>query len=124
MDGKRHDIELPLVKMAASTDPLEARKGSRLLELVQYLQAQGDAPAAGGCFRLGRLWLVSSDPANKVSITVWLDWQDYGPLREALPEMHYRLQIQRPDTKLSTDARVANPAEVEQIIWQAFGWSR
>jgi hypothetical protein len=60
---------------------------------------------------------------TRVWVQVWADWPDYGPVRDGLPVMHYRLQIRRPGSNLSRDERMATPAESERVIWQAFGWA-
>jgi hypothetical protein len=122
LDHERHDIEAPLLQMVSSEDHLEAFKGQKLLELVRYLQAQGPAPRACGHLMLGLLCLMPSGSASQVSVDVWVDWRDYGPLRDGLPEAYYRLQIRRGKAPCTRDARAATPAEAEQIIWEAFGW--
>lgn len=122
LDHDTHDIEAPLLRMASSADRLEAFKGQRLLELVQHLQAQGSAPRACGHFLLGELWLSPYNSSNRVLVKIWVDWQDYSALRDGLPQVHYRLQIQRGKSRLSREARVLTPEEAEQVIWEAFGW--
>jgi hypothetical protein len=124
-DREAQDIEAPLRSLASSHDRLEAFKGRKLLELVRHLQAQGPAPEV-----IGRLWwrqqllLTPRSTTNRAAVTVWIDWRDYAPVRDGLPEAHYRLQIRRGNAALSQDARAATPEEVERIIWEAFGWVR
>ena len=122
LDLEANDIEAPLQQMASSGDRLEAFKGQKLLELVRYLQVQGPAPRACGHLMLKELWLTPYNAANQVLVKVWVDWQDYTPLRDGLPAAYYRFQIHRGNAPLSRDARAATPEEAEQVIWEAFGW--
>jgi hypothetical protein len=122
LDPETHDIETPLRTMALSADRQEAFRGQRLLELVQHLQAQGPVPRACVQLLLRELWLRPYNHANRVLVKIWVDWRDYSPLQEGLPEAHYRLQIQRGKAPLSRDARASTPEEAEQVIWEAFGW--
>jgi hypothetical protein len=121
LDGD--DIVAPLRALATDPDRLTSARGRMLLELVEYLHAQGPAPRACGHLSLDELVLFPSHPSAKVSVQVWADWPDYGPARDGLPVMHYRLQIRRPGSPLSRDERAATPAEAERVIWQAFGWA-
>jgi hypothetical protein len=122
MDLEADDIVSPLRALSADPDRLAAARGRMLLDLVEYLHAQGPAPRACGHLLLDELILFPAHPSRKVSVRVWADWPDYGPARDGLPVMHYRLQVQRPGSHLSWDERAATPAEAERVIWQAFGW--
>jgi hypothetical protein len=117
------DLKAPLAVMAESADRLEAAKGEKLLALVRHLEAQGPAPRAIGRVALGELWLSPSGRSSGAFVRVWLDWPDYGPAQDGLPVMHYRIQVRRPGSSLSADARVQSPQEVEQVISEAFGWA-
>ena len=117
------DIEPPLREIAASTDRLQARAGQMLLELVRYLQAQGVTPEVHGMVSTNELWLNSPNPLRKGSLKIWPDCKDYAPLINGIPEMHYRIEIHRAETKLSSDARTSSLTEVARIIDEAFGWN-
>lgn len=114
------DLKAPLLLMAGSDDRLAAAKGEMLLELVRHLEAQGPAPRAVGRVALGELWLSPAGRSSGAFVRVWVDWPDHGPVRDGLPLMHYRIQVRRPGSPLSTDARVRSP---EEVICQAFGWT-
>ena len=118
------DIKVPLRLMAESDDPLTAAKGERLLELVRRLEAQGPAPCVTGLVSRGQLWLNAHRPHPRVSVRVWVDWPDYGPVQDGLPLVHYRIQADRPGSPLTTDARARSPEEVEPVLWKAFGLAR
>jgi hypothetical protein len=94
------------------------------LELVEVLYADGEKPEALGIIFRDELSLSPRDRANRVTVRVRVDWQDFAPLCDGLPEMHYGLQIERQGAKLNTDARTRSPEESGRIIREAFGWSR
>jgi len=123
LDRASRDVEPQLLEMASSEDRVKAFKAQKLLELVRHLKAQGPAPEACGHVRNNELWLSPYNVANKVLVRVWVDWFDYAPLKEGLPEAHYRLQVQRRERVVSQDVRAASTTEAEEAIWQAFGWS-
>ena len=119
------DIELPLSRLVSSPNRLMATQWQKLLDLVQLLQADGPHPEAWGQILGDELYLFPEDnSANLVTVRVRADWRDFAPLLNGLPELHYRLQIERDGAKLSKDARTHNPEEAERIIREAFGWSK
>ena len=61
-------------------------------------------------------------PKPKTRVSVRVDWRDYAPLRDGVPEMHYRFQVERHGKTITEDARAKDPAEAERIICEAFGW--
>jgi len=61
-------------------------------------------------------------PEPGVCVSVWVDWRDYAPLRDGLPEMHYRFQVKRPEKTITEDARTKDLVAAERIICEAFGW--
>jgi hypothetical protein len=71
--------------------------------------------------RLSREMRQRFPPKPKVEVTLWVDWRDYSPLRDGLPEMHYRFNIDHPGKSLTDDARAKNLVEAERIICEAFG---
>jgi hypothetical protein len=155
-------IEIPLRRLAASSEPLEAASWNKLLELVTHLQLSGSEHELWGQLVLKELLLHKPDPPDPVRdremkkfidewraenpdptawgnhlgremrrrfptkpgvhVSLWADWRDYAPLRDGLPDMHYRFQVKRPGKSITEDARAKDPAEAEQIIRQAFGW--
>jgi len=123
LDQESQDVEPQLLEMASSDDHGDAFKAQKLLDLVRHLKGQGAAPTVFGHILNNELWLSPCNDANNVLVKVWIDWFDYAPLKEGLPEAHYRLQIQRGKRVVSLDARAATTTEAEQAIWQAFGWS-
>lgn len=60
--------------------------------------------------------------APKTRVGVRADWQDYAPLRDGVPDMHYRFEVRCPGQPMSTDARTKDLAEAERILRDAFGW--
>lgn len=123
LDPDTNDIEVQLLETASSEDQLKALKGRKLVELVRHLKAQGSPEARGYLLDSSHLWLSPCNLANRVSVTVWVDWYDYGPQSEGLPETHYRFQIQR-GSIVSQDVRVTSTSEAAQVILEAFGWFR
>jgi len=118
-------FEALLLPVASSSDRLEAFRGQRLLELVRFLQSRGSVPVAIGTLVFPEFRLSPSNPANKVQVTVWVDWPDYGPVEDGLPKTaYYRLDIRRGNAALSENARADSPEEAERVIWRAFGWMR
>jgi hypothetical protein len=57
-----------------------------------------------------------------IRVSVWVDWRDYAPLQEGLPEMHFRFQVKRTAMTITEDARARDPVEAERIICESFGW--
>jgi hypothetical protein len=121
---KSCDAEDLLQRVASGPDLLSAARSQMLLALVRLLRADGPHPKVWG-YLLGRqlhLWL--HNPANSVSVEVWPDWRDYGPARNGLPVMHYRIQVKRRGATLTQDARAGSAAEADRVIREAFGWLR
>jgi hypothetical protein len=114
------DIEKPLRLLAANDDPFKAAKGLRLLELVRSLQASSPTPEAVGWVWGQELWLSPFGRVNHLSILIGLDWNDYGPLQDGMPLMHYRIRIRRGDDVMTTDERGNLHEDVERIILEAF----
>lgn len=121
LDASR-DIEPALMQLASSDNPLEALKGQKLLELVRHLKTQGPSPTAGRQLVLRELWLVPYNDAKGRCLQIWVDWNDYGPLRDGLPETHFRLSMRRGNGTLSIDARAKTVEDAGQVIYEAFGW--
>ncbi len=99
-------------------DPVRDREMKRF---VDEWRAQNPDPTTWGN-RLSREMRRRFPSKPKVCVSVWVDWQDYTPLRDGLPEMHYRFQVKRPGKTISEDARTKDPVEAERIICEAFGW--
>jgi hypothetical protein len=122
--AKLCDIEGPLRRLASSPERVVAAQWQKILELAELLRADSPYPEVWGLICGDELSLHPSNSANRVTVRIRVDWQDLGPLEDSLPVMHYRIQIERPGAKLSTDAWTRSPQEAEQIIREAFGWSR
>ena len=126
LDAKSHefcDIAIPLQRLATSPDRVVAARWQMLLDLVEVLRVDGLHPTAYAQIICDELDLWPGNPANRVHVRVWVDWKDFAPLRDGLPEMHYRLQIKRPGRIATKDARSRDAEEVNRIIREAFGWS-
>lgn len=166
-DGSHQEcgIEVPLRRLAASPNQLEAVYWRMMLDLVEHLASTGPEPVLFGNIFLKQMWLIRpipSDPrrdqefkehmekwkaANPdaqfgdaksrekflhetrkfagepdASVTLRVDWRDYAPLRDGIPQMHYRIEIKRPGQNLTEEARAQNSAECERVLRQAFGW--
>ena len=118
------DIDVPLLPLADSPEPLTAARWKKVLDLIRHLRSGGpDAEVWAHVFG-NTLYLHPAHARERgVSIKLWIDWRDHGPMRDGLPVLHYRLQIQRPGSRLSEDARTEDPEEVRQILCRAFGWA-
>jgi hypothetical protein len=99
-------------------DPIRNRQMQRFMD---EWRAQHPDPAMWGK-PLDRELLRRFPPKPGIQVSVRVDWQDYAPLREGLPEMHYRLQVKRPGKTLSEDRRANDPVDAERILCEAFGW--
>jgi hypothetical protein len=122
--GSEHELwgqillqELRLHKPEPS-DPIRDMQKKRFMDEWRALNPD---PATWGD-RLIREMRRRFPPKPGVLLSVRVDWQDYAPLRDGLPEMHYRFQIHRPGKAISEDARAKDPVEAEGIICKAFGW--
>jgi len=114
----------PIVRhLAADANPLAARRGQMLLELVSYLEARGPAPAAFAYLSGDELWLTPANRYNRARVHVAAVWRDYGPVHDGYPEMYYRLSIRRGGASLSREERSSDLSEVERAICGAFGWA-
>jgi hypothetical protein len=126
LDRELQSIEAPLLSMASSADRVEAYCGRKLLELAQYLEAQGPPQKACGYLFSRALWLSpldNRDLTDRVSATVCVDWRDGSAWNDGNPEWHYRLQIKRKNSVLTEDARVKTPEELEHLLRRAFNWN-
>jgi hypothetical protein len=121
---KRCDAEDLLERRTSDPDRVSAARWQMLLALVRVLRAEGSHPEAWG-FLLGReLQLYPGNADNPESVRVWADWPDYGPVRDGIPVMHYRLQVKRRGATRTRDARASSAEEAGRIIQEAFGWLR
>jgi hypothetical protein len=118
------DLVSALRDGAADSDPLAAARARTLLELVEYLRSRGSGRRAAGLLLNDRLMLSPIGPSSKIAVWVEVDWRDYGPVRDGLPVMHYRLQFKTPGAHLSQNERAATLEAAEQVIWAAFGWTK
>ncbi|MBN2295104.1 MAG: hypothetical protein JXM70_21930 [Pirellulales bacterium] len=115
------DIKTEIRKQIDSSDNrFETFKWQKLLEFVLYLHAEGPTTILYGQFMFGKLWLQPSNINSQVSAEIWVDRYDYAPLRDGLPETHYRLQISHQDSPTTTDARAKTVEEAEQVLKRVF----
>jgi hypothetical protein len=122
--GQLCDVEIRLAQLANNDDQMMAIKGQMLLELVRHLRLSGPYPRALGRLFRDELIVFPDNPINRASVNIQVDWPDYGPKDGPLPRAHYRVNIQRPGSKLSTDVRSDRVEEIERAVWDAFGWSK
>ena len=115
------DIKPTIRHLAADANPLAARKGRMLLELVSHLEAQGSAPAVFAYLSGEELWLTPANRHSRTWVHVEVDWRDYGPVRDGYTEMYYRLSVRRGGASLSREERSGDLSEVERAISEAFG---
>jgi hypothetical protein len=99
-------------------DPIRDMQMKRFME--EWRTVNPDVATWG--IRLSREMRRRFPPKPGVRISVRIDWHDYAPLRDGLPEMHYRFQVERPGKTVSEDARAKDLVEAERIICEAFGW--
>jgi hypothetical protein len=58
----------------------------------------------------------------RIQVSIRVDWRDYAPLRDGLPEMHHRFEVKRPGETITEDARTQDPVQAERIKCEAFGF--
>jgi len=116
------DIRPIVLRLASDANPVAARKGRMLLELVNHLESRGPAPDAFAHLNGDELWLTPANRHNRVRVHVAVVWRDYGPVRDGLPEMYYRLSVRRGGVSLSREERSSDLVEIERTICGAFGW--
>ena len=110
-------------RSATGSQVIDSSSPASLLELVNHLEARGPAPDAFAHLNGDELWLTPANRYNRARVHVAVVWRDYGPVRDGLPEMHYRLSIRRDGMSLSREERSSDLAEVERAICGAFGWA-
>jgi hypothetical protein len=115
------DMIAPLRALTADSDHLAADRGRWLMRLVEHLQAQGSESAV--CAMLlgdGRLLMYPTQPdPHSVWIEVELPEQD--PAHRLLAP-RYSWQVKHGQAGLLHSAAGSEPAEVERVITEAFGW--
>jgi hypothetical protein len=112
-----NDVFAQAREQAASLDPVRAACGRMMLELMDYLQSRGPTPQASAIFFRNVLSIGLRTPTR--GVRVWVDWQDYGAVRDGLPVMHYRVDVDRPDSKLSENHRANTMVEAACLILTA-----
>jgi hypothetical protein len=120
-DRENHDIKPPLRAIAGSGDHVKGAKAQRLLTLVDFLEAQGPTPQAGGNIFLEELWLHPFPGVASFTVAVRVDWKDYGPVEDGLPVMHYRVLVRRAGAVLTDEVRLQTPQEAGKVILRVFG---
>jgi hypothetical protein len=109
--------ELKLLK----PEPPDPIRDMQIKRFMDEWRALNPDPATWGG-RLSDEMRRRFPPKPGVCVSVRVDWQDYAPLRDGLPEMHYRFQVERPGKTITEDARAKNVVEAERIVCEAFGW--
>ncbi len=71
-----------------------------------------------------KLLLSPAGRRREVIVELEADWQDYGPVRDSEPVMHYRVRAKRRGKKLSEEIRVTDAEEVRKFIHETFEWNR
>lgn len=120
----RLDLASAFDATAQDPSPIQARKGRMLLDLVRLLESRGPAASVFGLVAGEELWLLPDNRHNRsrTRVDIRVDWFDHAPIRDGLPEMHYRLSIRRPGSALSRDERATDLNRVAECIERAFGW--
>jgi hypothetical protein len=111
-------IKPRLRQLAEDANPLVARKGRMLLDLVDHMEARGPVPCVfanlfGEELRLTRL-------NDVVEVHVSVVWRDYGPVRDGYPVMYYLLSYRRPGSPLSRQGRARELSQAELLLLEAF----
>lgn len=102
------------------TEPLDPVREWQMKRFMAEWRSKNPDPSTWGT-RLREEMQKRYPPKPKARVSVWLDWRDYGPLRDGLPEMYYRIQIENPGKTRTEDARAKDVAEAEHVICEAFG---
>ena len=102
-------------------EPLDPVRERQMKEFMDEWRASNPHPTTWGN-SLSREMRRRFPHKPGIRVSVRVDWRDYAPLRDGVPEMHYRFQVERPGKTITEDARAKDPAEAERIICEAFGW--
>jgi hypothetical protein len=102
-------------------EPPDTVRDPQMKRFMDEWRAQNPDPTTWGN-RLSREMRRRFPAKPGVRVSVRVDWRDYAPLRDGLPEMHYRFQVERPEVTITEDARAKHTIEAERIICEAFGW--
>jgi hypothetical protein len=97
-------------------DPVRELQIKRFVD--EWRAQNADRPTWGDQLRREMQKRFPAKP--KINVSVWVDWRDYSPLQDGLPEMHYRFKIECPGKTLTEDARAKGLAEAKRIICEAF----
>jgi hypothetical protein len=93
--------------LAEHEDPITAARGAMLLALIEHLESLGPQAIVDCYWMQPELVIVGGGlPAVDVSV----DWNDYGPVIDGLPVMHYRVAVSKAGSALSDEARAATAA--------------
>jgi len=113
---KNRDVKSSLFALAGSENKVQARKADKMLELVRYLE---DRPPSHRVFGVltDQLWLTY----HRVSVRIWMDWPDYGPMEDRVPIMHYRVDVKHFGDEVRSEIRTKELEEIRQFLLQAFG---
>lgn len=118
------DVKPALRLLGNTGDRITARKMQMLVDLVGFLEEDGPARLAFAHIYQHEIWLTPANQYNRAMVKITVDWPDYGPLRDGMPAMHYRLQITRRAGAAIRDGRSPDIKEIRRLIFERFGWSR
>lgn len=108
------DVFAQLRALAVSSDRLTAARGQMLLHLLEHLQRQSPTPGAHAIYVIDELW-ISVVPGGKY-VSIRIDWPDRGEVKDGLPAMHYRMQLDRGERELSLNVRAATIPDAEKSL--------
>lgn len=114
------EIKSAIQQLTCAENPVITVGGRMLQSLVDYLEASGATPSVVAELRPEGIWLWRAEPIGGVEALVSVDRPDYGPVRDGLPVMHYRLRIKCDGVPMSREWRTSDLAKVEYLIRQAF----
>jgi len=118
---KNRDVKAGLLALTGSENKVQARKADKLLELVRYVEERPPSYRVFGILHpTDQLSLTCG--SNRVSVQIWMDWHDYGPIEDGVPIMHYRADLRNSDHELQSEIRTKELEEIRQFLLQAFGW--
>ena len=118
---KNRDVKAGLLALTGSENKVQARKAEKVLELVRYLEDRPPFHRVFGILHLtDQLSLVYGRERNRVSVRIWMDWPDSGPIEDGAPIMHFRADLRNSDHEVRSEIRTRGLEEIRQFLLQAF----
>lgn len=111
----RNVLESQLV----TTHGIVSAKINMFLTLLGFLHDQGDEPEIAGILYDTELHLIASH-RYKTDVTMRVDTYDYSPLKNGLPQLHYRVSIREHGEVLSRDLRTHDVGRVHRALAEIF----